>query len=124
MFCSSVLEDPVTLICGHSTCKRCLLRDLTTVCRKCKVKYEPIEEDPIDVEPYVKVYDWGLLSTFILKIILCLQIDILVCELVKKFWFKDLEATKLRNAGNRLFQRGAVQESISKYTEAIELGQY
>ena len=58
VFCTSVLEDPVTLLCGHSTCKRCLLRDLTTVCRKCKVKYEPIEEDPIDVEPYVKVYTW------------------------------------------------------------------
>lgn len=102
VFCTSVLEDPVTLTCGHSTCKRCLLRDLTTVCRKCKVKYEPIEEDPIDVEPYVKI-------------------DILVCELVKKFWSQDLEATKLRNAGNRLFLRGSVQESISKYTEAIEL---
>ena len=65
-----------------------------------------------------------LLSTFILKIIWCLQIDILVCELVKKFWSKDLEATKLRNAGNRLFLRGSVQESISKYTEAIALGNY
>ena len=65
-----------------------------------------------------------MLSAFILKIILCLQIDILVCELVKKFWAKDLEATKLRNAGNKLFLRGSVQESISKYTEAIELGQY
>ena len=55
VFCSSVLEEPVILTCGHSTCKKCLLRDLTTVCKKCKVKYEPIEEDPIDVEPYVKV---------------------------------------------------------------------
>lgn len=102
VFCSSVLEEPVTLTCGHSTCKKCLLRDLTTVCKKCKVKYEPIEEDPIDVEPYVKI-------------------DILVSELVKKFWSKDLEATKLRNLGNKLFQRGAVEESIAKYTEAIDL---
>ena len=69
VFCTSVLEDPVTLTCGHSTCKRCLLRDLTTVCRKCKVKYEPIEEDPIDVEPYVKVNDWRFLSTFVWKTI-------------------------------------------------------
>ena len=47
-----------------------------------------------------------------------------MCELVKKFWSKDLEAIKLRNAGNRLFLRGSVQESISKYTEAILLGDY
>jgi len=102
VFCTSVLEEPVTLTCGHSACKKCLLRDLSTVCRKCKVKYEPIEEDPIDVEPYMKI-------------------DILVNDLVKKFWFKDLEATKLRNLGNKLFQRGAVHESIAKYTEAINL---
>lgn len=55
VFCSSVLEEPVTLTCGHSCCKKCLLRDLSTVCKKCKAKYEPIEEDPIDVEPYMKV---------------------------------------------------------------------
>ena len=48
----------------------------------------------------------------------------MVCDLVKKFWSKDLEATKLRNLGNKLFQRGAVEESIAKYTEAIELGKY
>ena len=42
-------------------------------------------------------------------------------ELVKKFWNKELEATKLRNLGNKLFQRGAVEESIAKYTEAIDL---
>jgi len=102
VFCTSVLEEPVTLTCGHSCCKKCLLKDLSTVCKKCKVKYDPIEEDPIDVEAYVKI-------------------DILVCDLVKKFWSKDLEATKLRNLGNKLFQRGAVEESIAKYTEAIEL---
>lgn len=55
VYCSSVLEDPVTLICGHSCCKKCLLRDITGVCKKCKLKYVPIDEDPIDVEPYIKV---------------------------------------------------------------------
>ena len=30
VFCSSVLEDPVTLICGHSCCKKCMLRDVTS----------------------------------------------------------------------------------------------
>ena len=43
--------------------------------------------------------------------------------MVKKFWSNDLEATKLRNLGNKLFQRGAVEESITKYTEAINLGE-
>ena len=62
IFCSSVLEDPVTLICGHSCCKKCLLRDITGLCKKCKLKYVPIEEDPIDVEPYIKVFYYLLIK--------------------------------------------------------------
>ena len=46
LFCTSVLEDPVTLPCGHSTCKLCLLKDLTKVCRKCRAKYERGEDPP------------------------------------------------------------------------------
>lgn len=102
VFCSSVLEDPVTLICGHSCCKKCMLRDVTSVCKKCKVKYTPVEQDPIDVEPYVKV-------------------NVSVSELVNKYWSRELEATRLRAEGNRLFQRECVEDSIRKYGEAIEL---
>lgn len=101
VFCSSVLDEPVTLTCGHATCKKCLVRDITGVCKKCKTKYAPIEEDPIDVEPYIKV---------------C----ILTSELVGKYWSRELESTRIRSEGNRLFQRGCVEESIQKYSQAIE----
>ena len=96
VFCSSVLEDPVSLVCGHSCCKKCMMRDITGVCRKCKTKFTPVEEDPIDIEPYIKV-------------------TVLVSSLVTKYWHKDLEAIKLRGEGNRLYQRGSVKESIEKY---------
>lgn len=102
VFCSSVLEDPVSLVCGHSCCKKCMMRDITGVCRKCKTKFTPVEEDPIDIEPYIKV-------------------TVLVSSLVTKYWHKDLEAIKLRGEGNRLYQRGSVKESIEKYGEAIRL---
>jgi len=36
VFCSSVLEEPVTLTCGHSCCKKCMLRDVTSVCKNAK----------------------------------------------------------------------------------------
>ena len=102
VFCSYVLEEPVTLICGHSCCRKCLTKNLTSVCKKCKTKYTPIEDDPIDPEPYIKL-------------------NILICELVKKYWSKELEATRLREEGNRLFQRNQVSDSISKYSEAVLL---
>lgn len=102
VFCSSVLEEPVTLTCGHSCCKKCMLRDVTSVCKKCKVKYSPVEEDPIDVEPYVKV-------------------NVVVSGLVTKYWSRELESAKLRAEGNRLYQRGSVEDSIKKYGEAINI---
>jgi len=102
VFCSGVLEDPVTIICGHSCCRRCFMRNFNNTCRKCKAKYEPPEEDPIDIEPYIKV-------------------NILISELVKKYWSRELEAIRLRGEGNRLYQRDAVSESVAKYTQAADL---
>ena len=102
VYCSSVLEEPVTLTCGHSSCKKCMLRDVNSVCKKCKVKYLPVEEDPIDVEPYVKV-------------------NVVVSGLVTKYWSRELESAKLRAEGNRLYQINRVEDSIKKYEEAITI---
>ena len=38
------------------------------------------------------------------------QTSIIVSDLVKKFWSKELSAVDLRNEGNKLFQRGEVKE--------------
>jgi len=102
IYCATVLVEPVTLACGHSCCKKCLMKDLTGVCKKCGSKYEPIDEDPIDEAEHIKV-------------------SILVSELVNKFWTLELKAVSLRNEGNRLFQRGEVTASLDKYCEAFQL---
>ena len=104
VFYSGVLEDPVTIICGHSCCRKWLLKNFNNTCKKCKAHYDPPDEDPIDVEPYIKV-------------------NILISELCKKYWSKELESVKLRGEGNRLYQRECVSESIAKYTEAAEVNQ-
>lgn len=102
VYCATVLMEPVTLACGHTCCKKCLMKDLTGVCKKCGSKYEPIEDDPIDQAEHIKV-------------------SILVSELVNKYWVEDLKAVNLRNEGNRLFHRGEVTASLDKYSQALRL---
>ena len=42
-------------------------------------------------------------------------------DLVKKYWRRELEASRLRAEGNQLFQGECVEDSIRKHGEAIEL---
>merc|ERR1712130_320959 len=101
--CGTVLVDAVTLgSCGHSVCKKCVLRDLTSACKKCGTAYEPFNTDPMDEESNIKL-------------------SILVCELTNKYWEKEKQAVQLRNEGNKLFQRGDVEASLVKYSEAFQL---
>jgi len=101
--CATVLVDAITLgSCGHSVCKKCVLRDLSSVCKKCGMAYEPFNTDPVDEESNIKL-------------------SILVCELTDKYWEKEKQAVQLRNEGNKLFQRGDVEASLVKYSEAFQM---
>merc|ERR1712032_1131956 len=101
--CATVLVDAITLgSCGHSVCKKCVLRDLSSACKKCGTAYEPFNNDPMDEESNIKL-------------------SILVCELTDKYWEKEKQAVQLRNEGNKLFQRGDVEASLVKYSEAYQL---
>ena len=101
--CATVLVDPITLgPCGHTVCKRCALRDIDSVCKKCGAQYESFNTDPMDEEASVKL-------------------SVLVLELVDKYWEKELRAVQLRNEGNKLFQRGDLEASLVKYSEAFQL---
>jgi len=100
--CASILVEPVTISCGHTVCKKCLVKDVDGLCKKCGTKYEAIDPDPIDLDANIKV-------------------TVLVCELVSKFWDKELRAVQLRNEGNKYFSRGDIENSLHKYSEAFKL---
>lgn len=102
--CAGVLVEPITLNCGHSSCKKCILKDLKELCKKCGVKYRAREDDPVNDTEYIKQ-------------------SIIVSELVRKFWSKELSAVELRNEGNKLFQRGEVEASILRYSEAYRMAE-
>jgi hypothetical protein len=41
--CIDVLKNPITIVCGHSFCEKCLIRSLTS-CPLCKAKFSPYEK--------------------------------------------------------------------------------
>jgi len=99
--CGTVLVDPVTLVpCGHSVCKRCVRGERN--CRKCDAEIIFPSNSSGDGEA-------GL------------NTSILISEIVEKLWAKEKRAVQLRNEGNKLFQRGEVEASIERYTQAFEL---
>ena len=54
--CATVLVDAITLeSCGHSVCKKCVLRVLSSVCKKCGMAYELFTTDPMDEESNIKL---------------------------------------------------------------------
>jgi len=97
--CGTVLVDAVTLVpCGHSVCKRCVTRDKS--CRKCgaEIKYSSSEDGRAGLKP-----------------------SILISQIVDKLWANEKRAVQLRYEGNKLFQRGEVEASIERYTQAFDL---
>lgn len=93
--CDCVLQGPVTLACGHTSCRRCLAGlDGRLTCPKC----------PYRTAPGVQVVT-----------------NVLVQRLVERWWGQELRAASLRDHGNALFHDGKVQDALRKYDEAVQL---
>jgi len=100
-FCGLVLVDPITLVpCGHSVCKQCVSRERN--CRKCGAEIIFSSDSSEDGRAR-------------------LNTSILISQIVDKLWANEKRAVQLRQEGNKLFQRGEVEASIEKYTQAFEL---
>lgn len=98
--CFGVLIEPVTIMCGHSYCKKCLQREVSgSTCRRCRY--------------YVKPRDVGQCKT-----------NVLLGGLVEKWWPNQITATRLRNEGNDLYRDKQVDKAIGKYDQALTLGKF
>ncbi|XP_034254301.1 LON peptidase N-terminal domain and RING finger protein 3 [Thrips palmi] len=93
--CDCVLQCPVTLPCGHTSCRRCLSgRDARLTCPKC---------------PYRTAAGAQVVT------------NVLVQRLVERWWGQELRAALLRDQGNALFHDRQVQDALRKYDEAVLL---
>lgn len=91
--CESVLRHPTTLPCGHTFCRRCLMKDGSRLCKKCGQK---------------------VTSSF--------ETNVLIKKLVEKFWPGEVVAAEIREEGNEHLQRNELEEAVSKYNEALSIG--
>jgi Lon protease-like protein len=95
--CYNVWVEPVTIPCGHSYCRKCLIKLVAgETCRKCT--YEVTNSD---------IYHT--------------KIDVIMAAVVEKFWPKSMKTSLLRDEGNRLFDRRILEDSFWKYSEALRL---
>ncbi|KAL4113551.1 hypothetical protein QTP88_017160 [Uroleucon formosanum] len=89
--CDLVLREPVTLLCGHTCCRRCgggtACKPL--VCHKCGMR--------TPFQPHV---------------------DVLVKSLVEKLWPVQLRASELVDEGMDLYRQGKIHSALIKFNQA------
>lgn len=95
--CRGVLMQPVTLVCGHTFCLNCIQR--VKVCSLCGKDC----------------------ST---KMMESLKVNILMSDLVEKWWPGEITAVNLRNIGNNMFAAGQHEAALENYVEATKLGKF
>jgi hypothetical protein len=50
------------------------------------------------------------------------EVNVLVNNLVQKFWPQHLHGATLRDEGNKLFKEGRLKEALDKYNSANDMG--
>ncbi|CAH1721814.1 unnamed protein product [Aphis gossypii] len=93
--CNLVLREPVTLLCGHTCCRRCGggTACKPIVCNKCGVR--------TPFQPHV---------------------DVLVKSLVEKLWPVQLRASELLDEGKALYRQDKIHSALIKFNQAYYTG--
>lgn len=93
--CWGVLYEPLTLGCGHTYCRRCLLKEQLRMCKICQFKFKDVSIS--SVKP-----------------------NVLVATLVDRWWHQEVEGVKLRTEGNKYFQNQQLEKALGAYTKAFK----
>lgn len=97
--CRGILNDPVTIPCGHSFCRKCLERDLTKTCQTCGVTHYFMKIN------YIKS-------------------NILLAHIVEKWFPNQRKAVKLKAEANEQFAKMNFENAIHLYSQALHLGKF
>uniref|UniRef100_A0A8C7DU60 LON peptidase N-terminal domain and ring finger 3 n=1 Tax=Oncorhynchus kisutch TaxID=8019 RepID=A0A8C7DU60_ONCKI len=97
--CYGFLYEPVTLLCGHCFCKKCLDREKMPVC--CKECNDSRHTKLNDVDNY--------------------RVNVVLSNLLLKWFPSQLLAVNLRREGNGLYSDKIMDAALEKYNEAIQI---
>lgn len=92
--CWGVLHDPITILCGHTYCKRCLLKEAPRTCRVCQ---------------------WRV------KECVGASVSVLVSRLVARWWTGEVEGVRLRALANTHVKDHHLHHAVHLYTQAAAL---
>lgn len=91
-----LLQDPVTIKCGHTFCRKCLERDDSKTCPVCST-----------VHSRLKPYSYGT--------------NVVLSNLIRKWFPENCRAADLKAEGNTYFEKLDFKAAIKYYTDAISL---
>jgi len=95
--CFGNVREPVTMICGHTYCRKCLSKEVQGMqCKICPVKFTPAQIG--NTRP-----------------------NVVLMDLANKCLPSAGALASLRNEGNELFSANKHKEAVQKYAKAIEL---
>ncbi|TRY95287.1 hypothetical protein DNTS_006743 [Danionella cerebrum] len=100
--CSCLLTEPVTLVCGHTFCRRCLEDDLKKECRSCATKTN-------NVKPCRLLNMDGC------------RVNVIVSGLLEKWFNSESKARRCWMEGEHLWKKQELSDAIVKFNEAVDL---
>jgi len=120
--CSGVLNDPVTLPCGHTFCRQHVMSNTTnsSLCVKCKAPWRR-------EEPRLIVSETGALKrqqSTPEEDLKNIATNILINTLVHKYWSDDLKVIEMRNKANQKYTSRSYSEALELYNAAFDLTPY
>eukprot|EP00079_Xenopus_tropicalis_P010059 XP_002934588.2 PREDICTED: LON peptidase N-terminal domain and RING finger protein 3 [Xenopus tropicalis] len=92
--CQGFFFEPVTLLCGHTFCKKCLecQGGSKSECKVCRVSTE---------HPF--------------------RVNVLLSNILSKWFPSQVKAVRLRQEGNALYKDCKWEEALARYNEAISI---
>jgi len=108
--CTDLYVEPVTLLCGHSYCKKCVQKRETQLYVELCVKCD---------KNNLKRARWA--NFFRRSIVDKCRSNVIVNAIVKDNYPNELKAINIRLEGNELFVNKDYTEAESKYQEAVTI---